>query len=50
MLEGLAVSEFGGEYCWCPDPFVADVDTHDIHCLAARGLWGKVQVKEENDE
>lgn len=52
VLEGLVVSVIDGENCWCPDPFSADIEKHDPACLAARGLWERVQgtVSEEESD
>ncbi len=47
VLEGLATGEVGGENCWCPDPFRADEEIHDVHCLATQRLWEKLQPAKE---
>lgn len=48
VLEGLAVKHYVslGEYCWCRAPGTATKPAGDYHtpaCLAARGLWNRLQ-------
>lgn len=54
VLEGLASKHYVslGEYCWCRAPGTATKPAGDYHgdaCLAARGLWERVNLTEPSD-